>query len=140
MANAHDHFEFISWRTRDATTRIDQLLAERLAEAFRSYAEREETQVLEMAILPNHVHLLVALGAGVLIPRLVQRLKGATSRLAKRDRWSDVELNWQSGYDSRSAGRDNFGIIRQYLDDQPRKHGLPLLLRWSSEQASQRAA
>jgi REP element-mobilizing transposase RayT len=77
------------------------------------------------------VHVVVELGRGADISRLVQRLKGVTSRFSKVDNWSATELRWQRGYDSRTVSRSALGPIRAYLDRQEKHNRMPLLARWS---------
>ncbi len=110
---------------------IDEAVASRLVQLLPSLAIVEHAGLLEIAVLPNHIHVVAELTRATDIPRLAQRLKGTSARFANRDRWSEKRLRWDRGYDSRSMSRGAMRRVRAYLDGQAAHHGLTLLARWS---------
>jgi putative transposase len=127
----HDYLLFITWRTWAGRHAVDEVIAHRLVDVLPGLATAEDADVVELAILPNHVHVLVEVTTATQVPRLVQRLKGATARFANRDHWSRSHLRWAQGYDVRTVGRGGLSQVTRYLDQQGERHGLPLLARWS---------
>jgi REP element-mobilizing transposase RayT len=128
---AHDYILLVTWKTWAAAPSIDAALAAQLARALPSLAIAEGAAVLELAILANHVHAVVEITSQTDVPRLVQRMKGASARFANRDGWTRTHLRWERGYDSRTVARGDLDRLRVYLDGQARHHGRPLLARWS---------
>ena len=75
----------------------------------------------------DHVHLLVAYPPTVLLPTLVNSLKGVSSRLLRQQRpdivrryWKNVL--WSPSYFAASCGGAPLDIIRRYVEQQ-RKTG-----------------
>jgi len=71
----------------------------------------------------DHVHLLVEYPPAVAISRLVNSLKGVSSRLLRRDRpdlasayWKEVL--WSPSYFAASCGGAPISIVRQYIEQQ----------------------
>ncbi|OGU00679.1 MAG: hypothetical protein A2085_02820 [Gemmatimonadetes bacterium GWC2_71_10] len=137
---AHDYLLFITWKTWAGVMSIDQALAGKLAKALPSLAMAESAAILELAIMPDHVHAVVELTTRTDVPRLVQRMKGASARFANRDGWTRTHLRWERGYDARTVARDGLGRVRAYLDSQSEHHGRPLLARWTGPSRAEQAA
>jgi REP element-mobilizing transposase RayT len=128
---ARDYLVFITWKTWASARSIDAELAGKLADALPRLAKLEHASLIEIAVMPNHVHVVAELRAIADVPRLAQRLKGATARFANRDGWTKTILRWDRDYDARTIGRGNLPIVRAYLDRQEAHHEMPLLARWS---------
>lgn len=71
----------------------------------------------------EHVHLLIAYPPKVSVAKLVNSLKGASSRLLKKyhpdlvDHYYQNQL-WSPSYFASSCGGAPLSIIKQYIDDQ----------------------
>ena len=78
---------------------------------------------MALGIVRDHVHLMLELPASFDVPRLVQGLKGASARIANRDRVARHEsLRWAQGYDLRSVGPRQLGVVKQYVKNQASHH------------------
>ncbi len=71
----------------------------------------------------DHVHLLVEYPPAVELPRLVNSLKGVSSRLLRKERpdiarryWKGVL--WSPSYFAASCGGAPLDVIRRYVEDQ----------------------
>ena len=130
----HDYLVFITWKTWASAHSLDDEITAHLQDALHRLAAAEDATIQELAILATHVHVVVEVSALTDLPRLVQRLKGASARFANRDGWSSRgrALRWDPGYDARTVARMALPDIRRYLDRQAEKHAMPLLARWSS--------
>jgi len=131
---AHDVLLHLTWKTWAAAPSIDAEIAGHLKEALPRFAVVERAAIVEGVILPSHVHLIAELERLADVSRLVQRLKGASSRFANRDGWSSRGrlLRWEPGYDARSVARQNLPSLIAYFDHQAQHHGTPVLARWSA--------
>jgi len=71
-------YAHLSWTTWGRLPLIDQQVAGFLAPFLLAEAKRHSTRVVEIGIVPDHVHMLLELPAAYDVPRLVQGLKGAS--------------------------------------------------------------
>ncbi len=98
----------------------------RLEEVFRSVREDFECQLVELNGGANHVQLLVNFPPKVALSRLVNSLKGVSSRrmhqefpeLARRSR-RDKRL-WSGSYFAGSVGKAPIEVVCQYIEQQER--------------------
>lgn len=119
-------YAHLSWTCWARLPLIDQPVAEFLAPFLLGEAKRHGARVIEIGVVPNHVHLLLELPPAYDVPRLVQGLKGASARLANRDGHSrNKSLRWDSGYDLRSVGMKQLAQVANYVRLQELKHGKP---------------
>jgi REP element-mobilizing transposase RayT len=113
----------LTWTTRDREALIGASGATFLRQFLPHAARRVGAQVLATGVVQNHVHLLLRLGAVVDITNLVQRLKGASARIANRDGvMGATRLRWAKGYDIRSVSLRALLAARAYLARQEDRH------------------
>ena len=119
-------YAHLSWTCWARLPLIDEAVADFLSPFLLAEAKRHGARVIEIGVVPNHVHLLLELPAAYNVPRLVQGLKGASARLANRDGHArNKSLRWDSGYDLRSVGIKQLPQVANYVRLQERKHGSP---------------
>ena len=119
-------YAHLSWTTWARLPLISQAVAEFLLRFLLAEAKRHGARVVEIGVVPNHVHMLLELPAAYDVPRLVQGLKGASARLANRDGFSrNKSLRWETGYDLRSVGIKQLPQVANYVRLQELKHGSP---------------
>jgi REP element-mobilizing transposase RayT len=121
----------ITWKTIENRPLVDATMADHLVGMLPKLAQLENATVLELAVIPDHVHAVVRTEFRPDLPALVQRLKGASSRLINRDTAPKTPLKWQPGYHVTSMGRQSLPYVRNYLDRQARKHGYSWQRRYS---------
>ena len=116
----------LSWTTWARLPLVDESVAGFLLRFLLAEAKRHGARVIEIGVVPNHVHLLLQLPPAYDVPRLVQGLKGASARLANRDGFSqNNSLRWETGYDLRSVGIKQLPQVANYVRLQELKHGSP---------------
>lgn len=119
-------YAHLSWTCWARLPLIDQPVADFLQRFLLAEAKRHGTRVVEIGVVPDHVHLLLELPPAYDVPRLVQGLKGASARLANRDGIShNKSLRWDTGYDLRSVGLKQLPAVASYIRLQELKHGSP---------------
>jgi REP element-mobilizing transposase RayT len=101
---------------------IDAATQRFLEAFFRKTAASHEVQIVELAILRTHVHMLVRTPARIDLPRLVQFFKGGSSFRASRQPDNIVGLRWAPEYSATSVGPRQLETVRQYLRTQPEHH------------------
>ncbi len=100
---------------------------ERLEEVFRSVCSDFECELVEFNGESEHVHLLVNFPPKVALSRLVNSLKGVSSRRLRqefpelvRHYWRAQRL-WSGSYFAGSVGGAPLSILRQYVERQTRQ-------------------
>ena len=120
----------LSWTTWARLPLVDESVAGFLLRFLLAEAKRHGARVIEIGVVPNHVHLLLQLPPAYDVPRLVQGLKGASARLANRDGFSqNKSLRWETGYDLQSVGIKQLPQVANYVRLQELKHGSPRIVR-----------
>jgi REP element-mobilizing transposase RayT len=122
---------FMTWKTYGGEPSLDLPWARRLVGLLPPLAWRDKADLIEIAVVPDHVHVIARSGRQLDIPRLAQRLKGASCRYMNLDRAGRPPLKWAHGYDVRSIGRLALPAVRAYFDRQASKHQFAWVLRWS---------
>jgi putative transposase len=96
---------------------------ERLREIAQDLGRHMDFEVLELNGESDHVHVLVEYPPKLSISRIVNHLKGVSSRLLR----SEYGLNphpehfWSPAYFAASAGGAPLSIIEQYVEQQGNK-------------------
>lgn len=98
----------------------------RMEEIMRAVCEDFECELVEFNGENNHVHLLVNFPPKVALSKLVNSLKGVSSRRLRqefpdlvRHYWRAQRL-WSGSYFAGSAGGAPLSIVRQYIEQQKR--------------------
>lgn len=96
----------------------------RLPRARRAAAWRD-SQLLCWVLMPDHLHVMVALGTTESLPRLLQRVKAVTAHAVNRELGRSNGTVWMPGYHDRALRRqDDMRVIARYLIANPLRAGL----------------
>jgi putative transposase len=128
----HQLYYHIVWTTRDRRALITRPVAVYLDRLLRAIARQERTHVLELGMVSTHVHLLVRAHPMTSIPRLIQRLKGASSALAGKELALPFEhqLRWAQGYTIQSVSRNALDKVSEYVGNQEERHPSEVITGW----------
>jgi len=97
-------------------------LRRHLGEVFRKLAERKESQIEEGHLLPDHVHMLIAIPPKYAVSQVIGFIKGKSAiHLARvygeRKRNFAGQHFWARGFFVSTVGRDE-RAIREYINKQ----------------------
>ena len=120
--SAHQLFFHLAWTTLDRKPMIDAATRSFLEEFFKKTASRQDVEIVELALLKTHVHMLIRTPSRIDLPRLVQFFKGGSSFAASRLSENVLGLRWAPEYSSTSVGPRQVETVRNYLRDQPNHH------------------
>ena len=119
--NMHVHLVFVAKCRRKV---FDKGAVDRLRELFAKVCTGFEAQLVEMDGEDDHVHLLVSYPPKVSVSAMVNSLKGASSRVLRKER-PDIAKRfyykgvlWSPSYFASSCGGAPISIIRQYIEQQ----------------------
>lgn len=93
----------------------------RLKKILRDVATEHRAEIIEMQIMPDHVHLLVEVDPQYGIHRLIRQMKGRSSRLLRQEfAWlrSRLPTLWSNSYFVSTVGGAPLSIIKQYIENQ----------------------
>jgi putative transposase len=120
--STHQLYIHLAWTTRDRRPMIDSPTRAFLDEYFRRTAAREHADVVALAILRTHVHMLVRTVARIDLPRLVQFFKGGSSYAASRLPGNVLGLRWAPEYSATTVGPKQLADVIRYIERQGERH------------------
>ena len=93
---------------------------ERLSAVFKDTARKMDFQVLEVNGEADHVHLLVEYPPKISISKLVNHLKGVSSRTLRAEMKIETPENhlWSPSYFASSCGGASWDKIKDYIHNQ----------------------
>ena len=119
--NLHVHLVFVTKYRRRVFTKA---ILDDLRDVFTRICSDFEAELVEFDGEEDHVHLLVTYPPKMTISRLVNSLKGVSSRLIRQKRYPSVQKRlwgdslWSPSYFAGSCGGAPISIIRQYIEQQ----------------------
>ena len=96
----------------------------RMEEIMRAVCADFETELVEFNGRNNHVHLLVNFPLKAALAKLVNSLKGVSSRRMRQEfpdlvrHYYQANKLWSGSYFAGSAGRAPLSVVRQYIEQQ----------------------
>lgn len=93
----------------------------RLKELIRETCQDIQVDLLEMEIMPDHVHLLLEVDPQFGIHKAVKTIKGRTSRILRQEfHWLTTKLPtlWTNSYFVSTVGGTPLAAVKQYIENQ----------------------
>ena len=93
----------------------------RLKELIDEICHELRIDVIEMEIMPDHVHLLIEVEPQFGIHKAVKQIKGRTSRILRQEFiWlrSRLPSLWTNSYFVSTVGGVPLSVIKQYIENQ----------------------
>lgn len=118
--NLHAHLVFV---TKYRKKVFDAAILDEMKSVFHKVCSDFEASLQEFDGEKDHVHLLVMYPPKLSISKLVNSLKGVSSRLLRKD-FPQLEKSywkgglWSPSYFAASCGGAPISIIRQYIEQQ----------------------
>jgi len=94
---------------------------ERLKSILFEVAEETKSELIEMEIMPDHVHLLVECDPQFGINKLIRMMKGRSSRYLRSEfPWlkSRIPSLWTNSYFVSTVGGTTLEVVKQYIENQ----------------------
>jgi putative transposase len=105
------------YRRRVLTSEVE----ERLKAILHEVAEERQAEIIELEVMPDHVHLFVEVDPQFGIHRLVRLMKGRSSHhLREEFPWLKKRLPtlWTNSYFVSTVGGAPLAVIKQYIEHQ----------------------
>jgi putative transposase len=111
----------IVWTPKYRRSVLIDDVATRLKELLKQIAQEIRVDILEMEIMPDHVHLLIEVDPHFGIHKAVKRFKGATSRYLRLEfphLKSRLPTLWTNSYFVSTVGGAPLEVVKQYIQNQ----------------------
>ncbi|AFI05236.1 IS200/IS605 family transposase [Helicobacter cetorum] len=121
----HVHLVFVTKYRRKA---FNKEVIDFLGSVFAKVCKDFESELVEFDGESDHVHLLINYPPKVSVSRLVNSLKGVSSRLVRQQNFKNVKATlwgnhlWSPSYFAGSCGGAPLEIIKQYIQEQETPH------------------
>lgn len=134
MANQYRHTSHTTysclyhlvWITKYRKKVLKDDIGLRCREIMRQICNTNKVEILKGAIGPDHVHILLSIPPYMAVSRIVQELKGESSRKLqmefpslKKQFWG--QHFWQIGYFCSTTGSVTEQVVRDYIANQGKK-------------------
>ena len=93
----------------------------RLKELIKEICQELHVDLIEMEIMPDHVHLLLEVDPQLGIHKVVKTIKGRTSRILRQEyHWLTTKIPtlWTNSYFVSTVGGAPLAVIKQYIENQ----------------------
>ena len=111
------------WTTKYRYKVLNGKIAERTRELIRQCCKSLDITIIKGAISKDHIHILISCPPSISLSKIVQQIKGKTSRMLLQE-YKDLKRRywgqhlWASGYFCRSVGVITDKIIKEYIENQ----------------------
>mgnify|MGYP001564485577 CR=1 FL=1 len=93
----------------------------RLKQIVRELARGRRAEIIELEVMPDHVHLLVEVDPQYGIHRLIKQMKGRSSHALRKEfpaLKSRIPTLWTNAYFVSTVGGAPLTIVKQYIENQ----------------------
>ena len=100
---------------------LEEGVDDRLKEVIYLTAGEHNADVIELEVMPDHVHLLIEVDPQYGIHKLIKQLKGRSSRILREEfphLRSRIPTLWTNSYFVSTVGGAPLEIVKQYIEQQ----------------------
>jgi len=93
----------------------------RLKEIIVSQTRKQQAKIIEMEIMPDHVHLLVEVDPQYGIHKFIKQVKGASSTILRKEfkhLTTKLPTLWTNSYFVSTVGGAPLSVIKQYIESE----------------------
>ncbi len=83
---------------------------------------RKRRKLLAINVMPDHLHLLLALEPETALSDLVRDIKANSSRFIRERGWVRGKFAWQEGFGAFSYSRSQLDAVIRYIQNQEKHH------------------
>ena len=84
--------------------------------------ENQKCHAYQIGGMPDHIHILCALGKTISASKLIEEIKTSTSKWIKTKDNSFRDFYWQSGYGIFSISPTHLDVLKSYVTNQDKHH------------------
>jgi len=94
---------------------------DRLKSIIYEVADESHSEIIELEIMPDHVHVLLECDPQFGINKLIRMMKGRSSRLLRKEfPWlkSRIPSLWTNSYFVSTVGGTTLEVVKQFIENQ----------------------
>ena len=110
------------WATHDRLPLIRPDMECSLARYISKVCLDDKCTMIALAVLPDHVHLLVNLATTISVSNFMMHVKGGSSRFVTQTLKPDGFFGWQNHYGAFSVFMDDMDALLAYIANQKQHH------------------
>ena len=113
----------VVWCSKYRRPVLTGAVEKRLKNLVRDTAGERQAEVIELEVMPDHVHLLLEVDPQYGIHRMVRQLKGRSSHVLRREfpsLASRLPTLWTNSYFVSTVGGSPLAGIQRYIENQKR--------------------
>ena len=110
------------WSTKNRKPLIKKELKPRLHGYLRTVVNAEGANLLFINGVEDHVHLLIAAPATMLIPGLIEKVKPLSTKWFRKSFPETKDFSWQEGYGAFSVAKSIMPGVIKYIENQEEHH------------------
>jgi len=118
-----DNKYHLIWITKDRKKILKDVVGQRARDIIRQICEKFSVEIIRGHLSPDHVHLFVSIPPHYAVSKIIQNLKGRTSRILQQE-FPDLRRQywgrhlWGIGFFCVTSGNVTDEMIIQYIEDQ----------------------
>ncbi|MBQ3586173.1 MAG: IS200/IS605 family transposase [Synergistaceae bacterium] len=96
-------------------------VAVRLKELISSMSQEFQVELIDLEVMPDHVHLLVDVAPQFGVHNFIKRIKGRTSRILRQEfphLTTKLPTLWTNSYFVSTVGGAPLAIVKKYIESQ----------------------
>jgi REP element-mobilizing transposase RayT len=102
---------------------INDEIEKRLRKYFAGIGRNQGVSIIKSGGMQDHMHLLITLPGTKSLSKIVQLLKGSSSKWINDTFYPiDREFQWQGGYSAFSVSQSNLNHVKLYIENQKEHH------------------
>lgn len=123
MSNTYSNLLFhVVFSVKERKSLILKELRERLYPYMCGIANQNNFKIIIINGTDNHVHILLSLRPDMSVAKVVQLIKGGSSKWL-HDNFPSLKIfSWQEGYGVFTVSLSQINIIKQYITNQEKHH------------------
>ena len=111
----------IGWCPKYRRRVLVDSVAVRLKELISSMSQEFQVELIDLEVMPDHVHLLVDVDPQFGVHNFIKRIKGRTSRILRQEfphLTTKLPTLWTNSYFVSTVGGAPLTIVKKYIESQ----------------------
>lgn len=111
----------VVWCPKYRRAVLEGCIPDRLRQVLYEIAKYRRAEIIELEIMPDHVHLLVEVDPQFGIHRLIKLMKGRSSRILRQEFLflrTRLPTLWTNSYFVSTVGGAPLSIVKKYIENQ----------------------
>jgi len=96
-------------------------IEKRLKELLNQYCKEMNIELIELEVMPDHIHLLINVDPQFGVHKAIKNLKGKTSRVLRNEfpeLTTKLPTLWTNSYFVASVGSVSLEVVKKYIENQ----------------------